>query len=118
MKYIVLPKSVLDEVPQETLNELHLVPRVSTDGESVLMKVANYELLFPLAVTLPELGEDTPVEPTYPYPTYEGDDLNTLLQSSKWTSQDNSVLGESILESPTVKTTSSKTRKSTKNTVL
>lgn len=46
MKYIVLPKSVLDEVPQETLNELHLVPRVSTDGESVLMKVANYELLF------------------------------------------------------------------------
>jgi hypothetical protein len=118
MKYIVLPKSVLDEVPQETLNELHLVPRVSTDGESVLMKVANYELLFPLAVTLPELGEDAPVEPTYPYPTYEGEELDTLLQSSKWTSQDNSVLGESILESPTVKTTSSKTRKSTKNTVL
>lgn len=115
MKYILLPKSVLDEVPQETLNELHLVPRVSTDGESVLMKVANYELL---ALTLPEPGEDTPVEPKYPYPTYEGNDLNTLLQSSKWTSQDNSVLGESILESPTVKTTSSKTRKSTKNTVL
>ena len=64
------------------------------------------------------LGEDTPVEPIYPYPTYEGDALNTLLQSSEWTSQDNSVLGESILESPTVKTTSSKTRKSTKNTVL
>lgn len=118
MKYIVLPKSVLDEVPQETLNELHLVPRVSTDGESVLMKVANYELLFPLAVTLPELGEDAPVEPTYPYPTYEGKELDTLLQSNEWTSQDNSVLGESILESPTVKTTSSKTRKSTKNTVL
>lgn len=118
MKYIVLPKSVLDEIPQEYLNELHLVPRVSTDGLSVLMKVANYELLFPLAVTLPELGEDTPVEPIYPYPTYEGDALNTLLQSSEWTSQDNSVLGESILESPTVKTTSSKTRKSTKNTVL
>lgn len=118
MKYIVLPKSVLDEVPQETLNELHLVPRVSTDGLSVIMKVANYDLLFPPAMTLPELGEDEPVEPTYPYPTYEGESLDTLLQSSEWTSQDNSVLGESILESPTVKTTSSKTRKSTKNTVL
>lgn len=118
MKYIVLPKSVLDEIPQEYLNELHLVPRVSTDGMSVIMKVANYDLLFPPAMTLPELGEDAPVEPTYPYPTYEGDALNTLLQSSEWTSQDNSVLGESILESPTVKTTSSKTRKSTKNTVL
>ncbi len=118
MKYIVLPKSVLDEIPQEYLNESHLVPRVSTDGMSVIMKVANYDLLFPPAMTLPELGEDAPVEPTYPYPTYEGDALNTLLQSSEWTSQDNSVLGESILESPTVKTTSSKTRKSTKNTVL
>lgn len=118
MKYIVLPKSVLDEIPQEYLNELHLVPRVSTDGMSVIMKVANYDLLFPPAMTLPELGEDAPVEPTYPYPTYEGEELDTLLQSNEWTSQDNSVLGESILESPTVKTTSSKTRKSTKNTVL
>lgn len=89
MKYIVLPKSVLDEVPQETLNELHLVPRVSTDGEYVLMKVANYELLFPLAVTLPELGEDTPVEPTYPYPTYEGEELSDLLGSTEWSPQDN-----------------------------
>lgn len=34
MKYIVLPKSVLDEIPQDYLNELHLVPRVSTDGMS------------------------------------------------------------------------------------
>lgn len=120
MKYIVLPKSVLDEIPQDYLNELHLVPRVSTDGESVLMKVANYELLFPLAVTLPELGEDTPVEPIYPYPTYEGDALNTLLQSSEWTSQDNSVLGDSILDKPVVAaaTNTSKSRKSSKTTVL
>jgi hypothetical protein len=88
MKYIVLPKSVLDEIPQEYLNELHLVPRVSTDGMSVIMKVANYDLLFPPAMTLPELGEDAPVEPTYPYPTYEGEELNTLLASSEWSSSD------------------------------
>lgn len=87
MKYIVLPKSVLDEVPQETLNELHLVPRVSTDGESVLMKVANYESLFPIAVTISELEEDTPVEPIYPYPTYEGDELTALLRSTKWSDE-------------------------------
>lgn len=120
MKYIVLPKSVLDEVPQETLNELHLVPRVSTDGESVLMKVANYELLFPLAVTLPELGEDTPVEPIYPYPTYEGEGLDTLLQSSEWTSPEETVLGDSILDKPVVAaaTNTSKSRKSSKTTVL
>lgn len=88
MKYIVLPKSVLDEIPQECLNELNLVPRVSTDGLSVIMKVANYDLLFPPAMTLPELGEDAPVEPTYPYPTYEGEELNTLLASSEWSSSD------------------------------
>ena len=88
MKYIVLPKSVLDEIPQDYLNELHLVPRVSTDGMSVIMKVANYNLLFPPAMTLHELGEDAPVEPTYPYPVYEGEELNTLLSSSELSSSD------------------------------
>ncbi|MFS2710487.1 hypothetical protein AAH092_11405 [Bacteroides xylanisolvens] len=91
MKYIVLPKSVLDEIPQEYLNELHLVPRVSTDGMSVIMKVANYDLLFPPAMTLPELGEDAPVEPTYPYPTYEGEELNTLLSGPEWSSSESII---------------------------
>ena len=91
MKYIVLPKSVLDEIPQEYLNELHLVPRVSTDGMSVIMKVANYDLLFPPAMTLPELGEDAPVEPTYPYPTYEGEELNTLLSGPDWSSSESII---------------------------
>lgn len=53
-------------------------------------------------------------------PTYEGDALNTLLQSSEWTSQDNSVLGDSILDKPVVAaaTNTSKSRKSSKTTVL
>lgn len=118
MKYIVVPAEVLINITQDTLDEMHLVFRYSVDGTEVIMKVANYELLFPSAMTLPLTEEDETPEVVYPYPTYEGDALNTLLQSSEWTSQDNSVLGESILESPTVKTTSSKTRKSTKNTVL
>lgn len=87
MKYIVFPKSVLDEIPQETLNELHLSPRLSVDGESVIMKVANYELLFPSVMTLPELGDETPIEPTYPYPTYEGDELTSLLETAELSSE-------------------------------
>lgn len=120
MKYIVLPKSVLDEIPQEYLNELHLVPRVSTDGLSVLMKVASYDLLFPPIMALPELGEDTPTEITYPYPTYEGESLDNLLQSSQWNASEDSVLGNSILDSPVVASTTntSKSRKSSKTTVL
>lgn len=120
MKYIVFPKSVLDEIPQDFLNELHLVPRVSTDGLSILMKVANYDLLFPAAMTLQEVGDENIPEVTYPYPTYEGQELDNLLQSSEWTSPETSVLSDSILDKPiaTATTTSAKTRKSTKTTVL
>jgi hypothetical protein len=39
-------------------------------------------------MTLPELGEDAPVEPTYPYPTYEGDALEELLNSDEWTNKE------------------------------
>ena len=121
MKYIVFPKSVLDEISQEVLDELHLVPRISTDGDSVLMKVSNYNLLFPPVMMLPELGDETPIEPTYPYPTYEGESLSKLLESSEWTASSENVLDEPILEAPVAKTSnvaSTKSRKSTKNTVL
>lgn len=53
MKYIVFPIEKLNEVPQEVLDKLHLSPRKSIDGTEVIMKVANYELLFPSAMTLP-----------------------------------------------------------------
>ncbi|WP_303013805.1 hypothetical protein [uncultured Bacteroides sp.] len=52
------------------------------------MKVDNYEKLFPSAMTLPELGEDTPHEPVYPYPVYEGSELEVLLSSPEWTVSD------------------------------
>lgn len=88
MKYIVFPVEKLNEVPQEVLDELHLAPRKSIDGTEVIMEVANYEKLFPSVMTLPELGEETPQEPVYPYPTYEGEDLNVLLSSPEWTSNE------------------------------
>lgn len=88
MKYIVFPVEKLNEVPQEVLDELHLAPRKSIDGTEVIMKVANYEMLFPSVMTLPELGEETPQEPEIPYPVYDSnsEELDNLLNSSDWSS--------------------------------
>lgn len=88
MKYIVFPVEKLNEVPQEVLDELHLAPRKSIDGTEVIMKVANYEMLFPSVMTLPELGENEVIEIVYPYPTYEGEELETLLSSEDWTTKE------------------------------
>lgn len=86
MKYITFPTEKLNEVSQEVLDELHLSPRKSVDGTEVIMKVVNYEKLFPSVQTLPapEEGEE-PQEVTYPYSTYEGKELEQLLSSSEWT---------------------------------
>lgn len=35
-----------------------------------------------------ESDEETPQEPVYPYPVYEGKELNELLGSSEWTSNE------------------------------
>ena len=88
MKYIVVPAEELVDITQETLDELHLVFRYSVDGTEVIMKVANYELLFPSIMTLPLTDEDEVTEVVYPYPTYEGDALEELLNSDKWTNKE------------------------------
>lgn len=89
MKYITFPTEKLNEIPQEVLDELHLVPRKSVDGTQVIMKLVHYEALFPSIMTLPLLDdEETPQEPVYPYPTYEGEELNTLLSGPEWSSSD------------------------------
>lgn len=84
MKYIVFPTEKLNEVSQEVLDELHLVPRKSIDGTQVIMKVVNYEKLFPSIMMLPMTDDAEPQEIIYEYPTYEGDDLDTLLEGSNW----------------------------------
>lgn len=89
MKYITFPTANLNEIPQEVLDELHLFPRKSVDSTQVIMKLDHYEKLFPSIMTLPLLDEEeTPHEPVYPYPTYEGEDLNVLLSSPAWTSKE------------------------------
>lgn len=57
MKYIVFPTEKLNEIPQEVLDELHLVPRKSVDGTQVVMKQVHYETLFPSVMTLPLLDD-------------------------------------------------------------
>lgn len=92
MKYIVFPTEKLNEIPQELLDELHLVPRKSVDGTQVIMKLVHYETLFPSVMTLPLLDEEeTPQEPVYPYPTYEGEELNTLLSGPEWSSSESII---------------------------
>lgn len=89
MKYIVSPAEKLNEIPQEVLDELNLVPRKSVDGTQVIMKLVHYETLFPSVMTLPLLDdEEAPQEPVYPYPIYEGEDLNVLLSGPDWASKE------------------------------
>lgn len=87
MKYITFPASQLSEVSQETLDHFHLSPRLSVDGSQVIMKVDNYEKLFPSPMILPEEGEEYQ-GPVYPFPVYEGKGLEELLNSPEWTSQE------------------------------
>lgn len=92
MKYIVFPTENLNEIPQEMLDDLHLTPRKSVDGTQVIMKLVHYETLFPSVMTLPLLDEEeTPQEPVYPYPTYEGEELNTLLSGPEWSSSESII---------------------------
>lgn len=92
MKYITFSTEKLNEIPQEVLDELHLTPRKSVDGTQVIMKLVHYETLFPSVMTLPLLDEEeTPQEPVYPYPTYEGEELNTLLSGPEWSSSESII---------------------------
>ena len=92
MKYITFPTANLNEIPQELLDELHLVPRKSVDGTQVIMKLVHYETLFPSVMTLPLLDdEETPQEPGYPYPVDEGEELNTLLSGPEWSSSESII---------------------------
>lgn len=121
MKYIVFPTENLNEIPQEVLDELHLVPRKSTDGTQVIMKVVNYEKLFPSAITLPAPEEDEPQEVIYPYPTYQGDSLDTLLSGSQWIAPEEPILESPVLASLDTDSTNKATtrsKKTTKSTVL
>lgn len=88
MKYIVIPKSKIEEVSQEELDALHLSPRYSTDDTEVIIKLVHYDMLFQSPVILEVInGEEKPLT-VYQYPTYEGSTLDKLLNTKEWTSED------------------------------
>lgn len=92
MKYIEFPSALIAEVSEDTLNQFHLSPRFSVNREKVIMKLEHYEKLFPSVMTLPEWGEDTPSEPEYPYPVYEGKELDSVLNTPEWVAPDQPIL--------------------------
>lgn len=88
LQYIIFPASDLKEVPQEELDKRNLVPRINANGEKALMKTTHYAEIFAskMIMTLSEDGETSVI--SYPYPVYEGEELNVLLASSEWSSNE------------------------------
>lgn len=86
MKYIIFPASQMQDVSEEALKNLGLSPRYSVDGTEVVMKVVNYDRLFPPVMTLPE-DEELSSEPVYMSPVYESpsQEFDALMSSEKWT---------------------------------
>ena len=88
LHYIVFPYFDLEAIQQEKQNKRNLGLRISLNGKKALMKAEHYAEIFAskMIMTLSEDGE-TPIV-SYPYPVYEGEELNTLLASSEWSSSD------------------------------
>lgn len=87
MKYTVFPTIDLQEVPQDEINKRNLVPRKSVNESETLMKCQHYAALFPHKM-IRTIADDGTEELSFPYPTYEGEDLNVLLSSPAWTSKE------------------------------
>lgn len=87
MKYTVFPTIDLQDVPQEEIDKRNLVPRKSVNESETLMKCQHYAELFPHKM-IKTIADDGTEELSFPYPTYEGEDLNVLLSSSEWTSNE------------------------------
>ncbi len=82
MKYIVIPAEILIDIPQEELDILGLSPRYSVDKSEVIMKLDNYNKLFPSTMDISDDNVDT----NYPYPIYisGSHEFNELMKSSDW----------------------------------
>lgn len=97
--YVEITVAKLETALPERIEELHLAPRRSPKGGKVLIKLQHYKDLFKeeveeqlasIPMTLDENGELAKM-PEYvcPFPVYSGSELEELLSSSEWTSNDN-----------------------------
>ena len=97
--YVEITVAKLETALPERIEELHLAPRRSPKGGKVLIKLQHYKDLFKeefeeqlasIPMTLDENGEPTKMsEYVCPFPVYSGKELEDLLSSSEWTSNDN-----------------------------
>ena len=90
MKYTVFPTIDLQEVPQEEIDKRNLVPRKSVNESETLMKCQHYAALFPHKM-IKTIADDGTEELSFPYPTYEGEELNVLLSSPEWSSSESII---------------------------
>lgn len=88
MKFIIIPKEIFDEIPEEAKKALGIdQPRMSVDGTEVLLHTEHYDTLFPPMMTLAE-DEDNNGEIAYPFPVFESTstEFNNLIASNEWSS--------------------------------
>lgn len=90
MKYTVFPTIDLQEVPQDEIDKRNLVPRKSVNESETLMKCQHYAALFPHKM-IKTIADDGTEELSFPYPTYEGEDLNVLLSGPDWSSNESII---------------------------
>lgn len=94
MKYIVIPIALLEGKEQE-LSELSLDPRLSSDGTEAILHVEHYEELFlnnPVILKTRNRTINIDAEPTPDYLIYDNpsEELDTLLNSNKWSNDQKS----------------------------
>lgn len=96
--YIVFPVADINEEKSVKISELNLVPRNNVNEDKVLMKCQHYKEVFPEKVTriisISERGEEL-VNIEYPYETYSGESLATLLSSPEWNPKEDEVTNDS-----------------------
>lgn len=99
--YIVFPVADIDEEKSAKIDELNLVPRSNVSKDKVLMKCQHYEKVFPEKVTRIVTTDEEGLEVInieYPYETYSGEALSTLLSSHEWNPKEDEVIEDSPIE--------------------
>ena len=99
--YIVFPVADIDKEKSAKIDELNLVPRSNVSKDKVLMKCQHYEKVFPEKVTRIVTTDEEGLEVInieYPYETYSGEALSTLLSSAEWNPKEDEVTDDSPIK--------------------
>ena len=88
MKYVVIPIEEINKIPGEIMQEKCLVPRNNVPSTKVLIKDLHAQELFPeyleKIIEVIDGVEQEVIHFNSPFPTYEGEALQELLNSPEW----------------------------------